>query len=269
MIDQNTNARIMKLPSQALDNLADAMEHGSLRHGVSAGLIAPFAGDRTADVVAFLQAMKDEGTTARGFAVFFHCLAIAKREAERASDDAYLTLSGPPVAGSPVISTPTVVRGLFAEAQQDVIVTSYVFNDAKALLAPLVDRYRESSGFRVRFILDLSHQRKTKEEPLPVVANRFRTEFLKNFWAADIRAPEFWHDPRVFEEKERTNAGVMHAKTVVIDNTSALVTSANFTTAAQERNIEAGVLIRNPHQVQRLRNYFEGLMSTRRLRELI
>jgi phosphatidylserine/phosphatidylglycerophosphate/cardiolipin synthase-like enzyme len=35
----------------------------------------------------------------------------------------------------------------------------------------------------------------------------------------------------------------LHAKCVVIDRSTALVTSANFTEAAQERNIEAGALV--------------------------
>ena len=38
----------------------------------------------------------------------------------------------------------------------------------------------------------------------------------------------------------------LHPKCVVIDEGKALVTSANFTEAAQIRNIEAGVFIRDP-----------------------
>ena len=39
--------------------------------------------------------------------------------------------------------------------------------------------------------------------------------------------------------------GSLHAKCVVVDRSTALVTSANFTEAAQHRNIEAGLLIRH------------------------
>lgn len=38
----------------------------------------------------------------------------------------------------------------------------------------------------------------------------------------------------------------MHAKCVVTDETAAFLTSANFTEAAQERNIEVGLLSREP-----------------------
>ena len=43
------------------------------------------------------------------------------------------------------------------------------------------------------------------------------------------------------------------------DRCSALVTSANFTSAAQRRNIELGMLIRHPSLAKRIADYFEGL----------
>jgi phosphatidylserine/phosphatidylglycerophosphate/cardiolipin synthase-like enzyme len=48
---------------------------------------------------------------------------------------------------------------------------------------------------------------------------------------------------------------------VVVDRSIALVTSANFTEAAQHRNIEAGLLIRHPGTVDRIVMYFEGLIA--------
>lgn len=75
------------------------------------------------------------------------------------------------------------------------------------------------------------------------------------------RQPEFWHDPRVFGDGDRKTGGVMHAKVVIIDAAAALVTSANFTEAAQSRNIEAGVVVRLPYQITSLRSYFEGLIK--------
>jgi phosphatidylserine/phosphatidylglycerophosphate/cardiolipin synthase-like enzyme len=58
----------------------------------------------------------------------------------------------------------------------------------------------------------------------------------------------------------------MHAKTVVFDRNVSFVTSANFTGAAQGRNIEAGVLLRQPSLAARLHGYFGGLNGTGVLR---
>ena len=177
------------------------------------------------------------------------------------------TLSGPEVPGTPVVSTPTMVRALFEEARHDVIVASYVFHQSADMLAPLAVKLDANPDFRVKIIVDLSHQREQENEPLPIVANRFRSRFLASHWPG-TRAPEIWHDPRVFEAEDRTKAGVMHAKVVIIDAQAALVTSANFTEAAQNRNIEAGVIVRHGRHVCRLRAYFEGLIEAGHLRKL-
>jgi phosphatidylserine/phosphatidylglycerophosphate/cardiolipin synthase-like enzyme len=169
-------------------------------------------------------------------------------------------LSGPAVPGISVVSTPSMVRGLFEEAKNRVLVSSYVFHEAKDLLAPLAKRMDADPNFEVIFITDLSTRRQGSE-PLPTLANRFRAHFLDKAWSGS-RAPEIWHDPRAALEPDRSKSGVMHAKTVIIDETAALVTSANFTEAAQARNIEAGMLLRHSVHVKTLRGFFEGLMAT-------
>jgi phosphatidylserine/phosphatidylglycerophosphate/cardiolipin synthase-like enzyme len=148
-----------------------------------------------------------------------------------------------------------------------VIVTSYVFSHCRELLAPLAEKLDNRSDFKVRFIVDLSHQRRDQAEPLPIVANRFKAKFLADYWSGK-REPEFWYDPRFFTEKDKSLSGVMHAKVVIIDREVALVTSANFTEAAQNRNMEAGVIVRQSNQVVRLRNYFEGLIETVMLKQI-
>lgn len=260
--------QLLDFPASTLLELGNALRGGALRYGVSAGMLSPFAGNRAGELATALQAVLDSGCSTEALGRM--CLAIhaAKARMERTDNALYLALSGPEVPGTPVVSTPTVVRALFEEAKHDAIVASYVFHQCGDLLAPLAARLDADPAFRVRFIVDLSHQRQHAAEPLPIVANRFRTNFLSNFWSGK-RGPEFWHDPRVFEEDDRTKAGVMHAKVVIIDSEAALVTSANFTEAAQNRNVEAGVIIRLPQQVCSLRSYFEGLMDTGGLRQIV
>jgi phosphatidylserine/phosphatidylglycerophosphate/cardiolipin synthase-like enzyme len=54
---------------------------------------------------------------------------------------------------------------------------------------------------------------------------------------------------------------VLHAKCIVVDDRKAFVTSANLTTAAQERNIEAGLLVEDAGLAQSLRMQFETLVG--------
>jgi phosphatidylserine/phosphatidylglycerophosphate/cardiolipin synthase-like enzyme len=192
-------------------------------------------------------------------------IARAKMEAER--NGLILVLGGPEVAGVPVVDTPTMARSLFAEAAQDVIIATYVIYTPAEFFQPLANLLDSIEGFRVRIIVDLSPKRKTKDEPLPIVENRFKKQFLDNSWPGKM-APELWFDPRPFSDGTN-GGGVMHAKALIVDKTAALITSANFTEAAHQRNIEAGVLLRNQHEVSRLRRYFEGLMECGHLRKIL
>ena len=259
---------LLDLPASTLLELGNALRGGSLRYGVSAGMLSSFAGNRAGDLALALQGVLDDGCSTEALGTMCLLLQTAKARMETNENALYLALSGPDVPGTPVVSTPTVVRALFEEAKHDVIVASYVFYQCKDLLAPLAEKLDADPHFKVRFIVDLSHQRQHAAESLPIVANRFKTNFLSNLWPGN-RQPEFWHDPRVFDEEDRKTAGVMHAKVVIIDSEAALVTSANFTEAAQNRNIEAGVIVRQAHQVGVLRSYLEGLIDTGGLRPIV
>jgi phosphatidylserine/phosphatidylglycerophosphate/cardiolipin synthase-like enzyme len=50
-----------------------------------------------------------------------------------------------------------------------------------------------------------------------------------------------------------------------VDDCRAFVSSANFTEAAQEHNIEAGVLIVDPAFARALRDQFESLVAEKHL----
>lgn len=255
-------AVLIELPATALHGLSDALSGGVLKHGVSSFLLSPFVGNRSGEIAALFKRLLDEGCPAKSLSEICLAMAVARDRLDESEKSLFLTLSGPEVVGTPVVDTATMVRALFEEASHDVILTSYVFSYAREMLAPLVTKHDADDSFRVRIVTDLSHQRKRPEEPLPVIANRFRSHFLEQYWTGH-RAPELWHDPRVFKPEPGIKPGVMHAKVVIIDHAAALITSANFTEAAQARNIEAGVLLRHPRQVKRIRDYFDGLINER------
>ncbi|MCZ2157101.1 MAG: phospholipase D-like domain-containing protein [Bryobacterales bacterium] len=73
--------------------------------------------------------------------------------------------------------------------------------------------------------------------------------------------PEIYFDPRSLDTDSKRRA-VLHAKCIVIDGRTSFVSSANFTEAAQERNIEVGVLIRSEVVASRLIGFFTALISS-------
>jgi phosphatidylserine/phosphatidylglycerophosphate/cardiolipin synthase-like enzyme len=92
------------------------------------------------------------------------------------------------------------------------------------------------------------------------VARDFFREFLKRNWPGP-RKPELYYDPRSLGKKA-DERGVIHAKVIVVDGHTSLVTSANFTEAAHARNIEAGALVRDPAFATSLEQQFTSLVSS-------
>lgn len=58
---------------------------------------------------------------------------------------------------------------------------------------------------------------------------------------------------------ENGGYGVQHSKVIIVDSKVALVTSANLSRAGAEKNLEAGVVIRNPRFASQLRSRFRQL----------
>ncbi|MEY5026620.1 MAG: hypothetical protein RLZZ244_2148 [Verrucomicrobiota bacterium] len=253
------------LPSKTCEALAHALQRGSLRHGYSPGLLQTFVGTKNAALLRdSLQSLEKEGVSPSALGTVCRLLGAAQKQREDDVRQILLTLSGPDVPGIPVFNTQALVTSLFHEAQHEVLVTSYVFYEAGEILEPLAARHDQDPGFKVRFVLDLTHRKNGSWSDFATIQSEFLREFRKRHWRGE-RLPEIWDDPRSFAAN---GAGVLHAKTVVIDRKSAFLSSANFTEAALSRNIEAGVLVRQPRLAERLTQYFEGLMAQNVLRRI-
>jgi phosphatidylserine/phosphatidylglycerophosphate/cardiolipin synthase-like enzyme len=95
--------------------------------------------------------------------------------------------------------------------------------------------------------------------PSELVA-RFAHSFRTHQWPIGKRLPEIFYDPRSLEF-DRSKAAALHAKCVVVDRTELFVSSANFTEAAQHKNIEVGLLLRSPIITERLLSFLNQLVE--------
>jgi cardiolipin synthase A/B len=73
-----------------------------------------------------------------------------------------------------------------------------------------------------------------------------------------------WHWP----PEQRPPGTSLHAKVLVIDRATALIGSANITSAALERNLECGVLVRGGPLPAQVHDHLHGLHRIGRLRTL-
>jgi phosphatidylserine/phosphatidylglycerophosphate/cardiolipin synthase-like enzyme len=95
---------------------------------------------------------------------------------------------------------------------------------------------------------------------------RFAQRFCAQDWPGE-KLPELHYDPRSLEVDAVKRAS-LHAKCVVVDRRMALVTSANFTEAAQTRNIEVGALIRCERFAGQFAEHFEKFADAGMLKPL-
>lgn len=65
------------------------------------------------------------------------------------------------------------------------------------------------------------------------------------------------------KSKQGHFSGAVHAKCAVADGELAFITSANLTSAAMERNMELGVLVKGGELPFELHRHLEALISTR------
>jgi phosphatidylserine/phosphatidylglycerophosphate/cardiolipin synthase-like enzyme len=169
-----------------------------------------------------------------------------------------LVWTGPELPGAESRDTLVVVRELFASAESYVLASGFTVAQGKEVFEPLARRMAEVPSLKVQLFLNIARPPGSRESDLSIV-QAFVADFRQRNWPSDA-PPEIYYDPRSLAEDFRERA-VLHAKCIIVDDRHAFVTSANLTTAAQEKNIEAGLLVRNGGLAHRLRMQFEALVA--------
>ena len=245
-----------KLTCADLRALASAARAGRLGQPYSAialgRLLDPAVVSETA---ADLQTL---GLSTEALGPALSLLADEREAAARESGRVELVWTGPELPGAGSRDTLVVVRELFTSAEVSVLVSGFAVHQGREIFEPLARRMAEVPSLKVRLFLNIARPPGSRDSELSVV-QAFVDEFRTKEWPNDA-PPEIYYDPRALAEDYRQRA-VLHAKCIVVDDRHAFVTSANLTTAAQEKNIEAGLLVRDSGLAHRLRNQFEALVG--------
>ncbi len=205
------------------------------------------------------------GTEPGVIAWFLERLARERRESDnRYASAAQLVWSGASEDEQGVRDTRVVLNGLFRQAQHHVLISTYVVYNGKELFRSLAARLAQNPAIQVELYVNIPPSDACIEER--EVVRGFLEAFRRDQWPDGARMPAIYYDPESMNPgRERTT---LHAKCVVVDHRWALVTSANFTEAAQERNIEAGVLLDHPGIAGALAARFRMLRESGRLRRM-
>jgi cardiolipin synthase len=149
-----------------------------------------------------------------------------------------VVVTGPDSLAAPVRLTSEVVRQLIDQATKRVTMISYAAYQMPSIIGALDAAV--SRGVAVRLILESAE--KLDGGGGAHAYAKFRTYH----WPIDRREPP---DAR------------LHAKAVIIDSRDVLLTSANMTSAAYDKNIELGVLCRGGGVARQVQSHFDALIA--------
>ena len=204
-------------------------------------------------IPAALRELADMGIAGRAAANWLRALDAATEPAGRPD----LVWSGPEVEGVPARDTRRVYEELFSSARQSLWAVSYAYFDGPRVFDLLAKRMEAIPALRVTLLLNIDRGRRDTSSRADVV-RRFADRFWGNDWPGSTR-PRVFYDPRSVDPD---TPGVLHAKAVVADDERVFVTSANFTGAALDHNIELGLLLRDRPLALSVVKHLQGLIES-------
>lgn len=225
--------------ASGLENTCNALECGRLSRESTAAARASVAEGNTAieSCLRSLQeawALAETNLTAEAVAVVLRTSVAAVAKVRRQAPATQVVWTGPKVDGSFLRATREVVREIIRGASGDLLVVGYWIaarDDGEGIIeeviASLADAVRR--GVAVAIIID--------ERVRP--DGRDNRSILVSNWPSGVALPNVltWRLPPGDHHLK------LHAKVLVADRNDALVTSANLTSYALDRNMEMGVRI--------------------------
>jgi len=257
------DAILASLSDTALTALATAVEADWLSGSSPNSAFASIAGENGAAVSAWQRSLENAAFTPAQIARLLRSIVAGRHRDRILMPD--LVVSGPDVPGVPTSDTHTVVQSLFREAQNEIILAGYAFHNGKLLFERLAEQQRLQPQLRIIFHVDVPRRAGDTTTSDDIIL-RYAEEFRNRHWPWQP-CPEVYYDARALGNVASTRAS-LHAKIVVVDRSKLFLTSANFTEAAHQRNIEMGLLSRATYLAEQVAAYFEGLRQSGQLMRL-
>jgi cardiolipin synthase len=223
----------------ALEGICEALESGRLTQG-STGAIRSAISKGSSQIELGILRLQDvwesdlKDMSGSDLGISLQVAAAAIKNERAASTRTQVVWSGPDVEGSYVRATREVVREIVRNAKSEVLVVGYWLagrEDGEGIIEELIQRLSQgvSRGIALTVILDERRRADGTD-------NR---RILLDLWPAGVSFPRLltWRLPPGERHLK------LHAKVIVADDSDALVTSANLTWHAMDRNIEMGVRI--------------------------
>ncbi len=251
------NGRLRELPEAILWALAAALRTGKLKPPYSRATVEHMVGGPPwlADELT----ATGQPATALGWGI--ELLATERGMWRARWDGIALAWTGPAEVATDTRDTGAVARQLFGGTHRSLLVSTYALDEGakgENLLAILRTRMMAHPELDVRFYVNLAREYGDERPSAAILAEHVR-RLREQMFTWEPR-PGVYFDRRALEPGHGPRA-CLHAKVIVRDEVQTLITSANLTEAAQERNIEAGVLIDDAAFARGVVGQFERLVG--------
>lgn len=252
---------LLELAAGDIRAIASAVRSGRLIEPVSALAVGRLVGANSAEeVCGLLTGLYSSGCSPEGVARCLDVLAAGAEQRRRLEESVQIVTTGPEMVNVANRDTMVVVEEMFRRAERNVLISGYAVYEGRKVFRELAARTQERPNLQIRMFLDI--RRKAGDTSLDSeTVWRFIDHFRRADWPEGCPLPEIYYDPRSLASDPQKRA-VLHAKCVVVDDRELFVSSANFTEAAQERNIELGLLLQSSELASQVSNFFDSLVES-------
>jgi phosphatidylserine/phosphatidylglycerophosphate/cardiolipin synthase-like enzyme len=248
--------RLTDLEPNLRRRLIDSLENGSLAAPYPKALVrsAIQSGEEAEQISDALQKLAALGIHNEAAAAWIRTVG-EQQEATLIPD---LVWTGPEFLGLRSRDTDQVFREMLQTAESSLWATTYAYFRGQQAFHELASRMDEVPELDVNLLLNVIPDRNSSDDPEELV-RRFADKFWSQDWPGS-KKPRVFYFPAALDQDPSQRA-VFHAKTIIQDEKIVYITSANFTEAARERNIEVGIRLDSSSLAHNLIRHYQRLIE--------
>ena len=253
------------LAQSNLESLRYGFSHGALKYEMTPGALL-HSGANAETAAAICEFVQKREYSSETVAAIIEAILESRAQAHNVALLQSLVVTGPEVPDLTNLKTGSRFIQVVEHAKNELMLATFALYQGDRILEPIHQAMVRNLELRVTLILNVQRgygDRTISEE----ILEQHRREFRLKNWPWEMK-PEVYYYPESLHMEAKSRAS-MHAKFVIADEERCFITSANFTEAAQKKNIEVGIELTGSHEPKALSRYFKGLIANGELMRLL
>ena len=253
------------LAQSNLESLRYGFTHGALKYEVTPGAL--LNGGATAEAaVTICEFVQKRGYSSETVAAIIDAILDSRSQVHNVALLQSLVVTGPEVPDLTNLKTGSRFIQVVEHAKHELMLATFALYQGDRILEPIHQAMVRTPDLKVTLILNV--QRGYGDTTINEdILEKSRQDFRAKSWPWEVM-PEVYYYPESLHMDAKSRAS-MHAKFVIADEERCFITSANFTEAAQKKNIEVGIELTGSHEPKALSSYFKRLIADGNLLKLL